>query len=102
MTPTVTWLTHEFLVYTMGANWNEVGGIYIFTGKNARDQWIPLYIGKADSFRSRLGSHERWDEAVQAGATYVHARSVPLEATRAAMEAELIRAYQPKLNILLK
>ena len=102
MNTTVTWLTYEFNVYTMNANWNDTGGIYIFTGKNPQGQWVPLYIGKADSFQSRLGSHERWDEAARAGATHVHARGVALEASRVALEAELIQAYQPKLNTHLK
>jgi len=102
MDTTVTWLTYEFNVYTKAANWNDTGGIYIFTGKNAQGLWVPLYIGKADSFQSRMSSHERWDEAARAGATHVHARGVAQEATRAAVEAELIQAYQPKLNTLLK
>jgi len=102
MNTTVNWLNREFIVYTRDANWNDVGGIYIFTGQNSQGQWVALYIGKADSFQSRFSSHERWDEALLVGATHVHARVVAQEATREAMEAELIRAYQPRLNILLK
>ena len=102
MNTTVTWLTYEFIVYTMEANWNEVGGIYIFTGKNPQGLWVPLYIGKADSFQARFASHERWDEAARVGATHVHALVVPLEANRVIIEAELIQNYQPRLNTHLK
>ena len=102
MNTTVTWLTYDFTVYTKEANWNNTGGIYIFTGKNPQGLWVPLYIGKADNFQSRLVSHERWDESIRAGATHVRARGVAQEATREAIEAELIRNYQPKLNTLLK
>lgn len=99
MSTNVTWSTHEFVVYDpVLTNWNNVPGIYIFTGKNAQGQWVPLYIGKADSFQSRFSSHERWDEAARAGATHIHARVVELGASRDSIEQELIRMYQPRLN----
>jgi excinuclease UvrABC nuclease subunit len=97
-----TWLNHEFHVDHHGAAWNDVPGIYIFCGINAQNQWAPLYIGQAESFAARLPTHERWQEATQLGATHVHAIVVPQANTRQALEAQLIQAYQPRLNIRLK
>ncbi len=82
----------------MDSTWNEVGGVYIFAGLNAQGLWRPHYIGKAESFSNRLPGHERWEEAVQLGATHVHAMVVQEEATRAAIERELISAWRPSLN----
>lgn len=99
---TCTWSSHEFTIYNPTTSWNDVGGVYIFTGKNTQGQWVPLYIGKADSFQSRLSSHERWDEAARAGATHIHAMTVSQVATRETIEAELIRMFQPTLNTQLR
>ena len=103
MSNTINWGSHTFTIYpAAGTTWHDVGGVYIFTGQNSQGQWVALYIGKADSFQSRLGSHERWNEAPRAGGTHVHAMVVPLEANRALIEAALIQSYQPKLNTLPK
>jgi len=102
MSDKVTWLTHEFSVNQHGAEWKDIGGIYIFAGVTPQNQWKAYYIGKAASFQSRIPSHERWNEAVRLGATHVHARVVSPEATRVQVEAQLIQAYQPPLNDQLK
>lgn len=94
----VKWLQYSFEVYQQGGDWNEVGGIYIFCGLSPQNRWVPIYIGQADSFRSRIPSHEQWNQAVQLGATHVHALVIQQAANRAAIERELIQAYQPALN----
>jgi excinuclease UvrABC nuclease subunit len=98
----VKWLEHTFEVCLKDANWNDVGGVYIFTGLNPQNRWVPLYIGQADSFRTRIPSHEQWSPAQRLGATHVHALVVEQAATRDKIEKELIRAYQPALNVQLK
>jgi hypothetical protein len=96
-----TWISHEFFVYDPkhGIAWNDVSGLYIFTGLNERIRWVALYIGQTDSFKERMLPHERWEEAVLIGATHVHAMAVPLAASRDRIEEELIQAYQPSLNV---
>jgi excinuclease UvrABC nuclease subunit len=98
----VKWLEYEFTVYEAGGTWNEVPGIYIFAGQNATKQWVPLYIGQASSFKDRLADHDQWNAAARAGATHVHARVVVLQADRDAIEAQLVRSYQPRLNTQLR
>lgn len=98
----VSWLKYNFDVYQHGAAWNEVGGVYIFCGLSQQNLWVPIYIGKADSLRNRIPSHEQWNPARRLGATHVHALVVEQEATRAVIEATLIRAFQPVLNTQLK
>jgi excinuclease UvrABC nuclease subunit len=95
---TVKWLSYEFNVHPPETNWNDIGGIYIFTGINARNQWVALYIGQAVSLRDRLADHEQWNAAARLGATHVHAKAVPLQANRDAIEIQLIKGYQPRLN----
>jgi excinuclease UvrABC nuclease subunit len=94
------WLSYDFMVYNpLMTTWNDVAGVYVFTGLDRIGRWIALYIGQADSLRSRLSSHEQWGPAVRLGATHVHAMVVPLQADRDRIERELIQAYQPTLNL---
>ena len=99
MSDKVTWLTHEFSVHRHEDNWHAVAGLYIFSGKNSKGEWFPLYVGRAESLAERIPTHERWQEAARLGATHVHASVVPLEATRCLLEDQLIQAYQPVLNV---
>lgn len=98
MNDKVKWLGYEFTVCKPDATWNEVGGIYIFCGINAKNQWQPYYIGQADNFRNRLGSHENWKAAAHMGATHIHAMTVQEAATRDKIEKELIQTWKPPLN----
>lgn len=98
----VSWLSYQFDVYAANTSWNDVAGIYVFTGLNADGRWKAFYIGQTTSFRDRLPSHENWSAAVRLGATHVHARVVQQAAMRDRIEAELVAAYQPVLNVQLR
>lgn len=95
---TVSWMGYDFNVYSPDVYWNDVPGVYIFTGRNAEGLWVPVYIGQTNSFKNRLPSHERWLSARGHGATHVHARVEYNEATRQSIETELIRGFQPLMN----
>lgn len=102
MSNNVTWAGHEFGIFNHSGQWSTVSGVYIFTGINAQNQWVPLYIGQASSFSERLPNHERWSEAQQLGATHVHAMVVSRQDDRDRIEQHLIQAYQPQLNTHLR
>ena len=96
----VKWWNWDFIVYKHSGNWSEVAGLYIFAGLNStQTAWTAFYIGHTESLAARLPTHEHWQEAVQLGATHVHARSEPQEVTRKAIERILIQNYQPRLNV---
>lgn len=86
----------------MAATWNNVAGLYIFTGLNAQNLWVPLYIGQTDSFAERFANHERWKEAQSLGATHVHAKGIGKKADRDSIEGILIEQFQPRLNVQLR
>jgi excinuclease UvrABC nuclease subunit len=103
MADTVKWFGHEFQVHQMEPEWNAVAGVYIFTGVQNDNLWHAYYVGKADSFKTRLvPSHEKWAAAKRLGATHVHARVVSQAVPREALETELIQKLQPPLNIQKK
>lgn len=90
---------YEYTVCRFDLPWNDVPGIYIFV-RWSGSAWVPLYIGQADSLKSRLcASHECWPKAVALGATHVLARWVPNALARETEERRLIEAYDPPLNV---
>lgn len=102
MADTVNWSGYTFKVYYPNTEWNDVAGIYIFTGLNTKNLWVALYIGQTNSFANRLPSHERWPEAVRLGATHIHAMAVARQGDRDIIESRLIQDFQPPMNDQLK
>ncbi len=99
----VKWGQYSFTSHDPAANWNDVAGIYIFSKPSTQPgKWLALYIGQASSFKDRLTNHERWAEALQLGATHVHAMVETLQANRDKIEESLIKDFQPQLNEKLK
>ena len=92
----------EFSVHDSNTNWNPLAGLYIFCYQVQSGGWIPLYIGQTDDFSTRLPNHERLDEAIQRGATHLHAAVIPLKANRDKFEKILIQHLQPVMNDQLK
>jgi len=93
----------EFTVFNPNATkWHAVAGLYIFTylytGKDGKLYWHPLYIGQTDDFSSRMPGHERFTEAVRRGATHIHAVGVSYSTYRDAWEKQMIQYHKPIMN----
>lgn len=87
-----------FSVHDRNENWPDVPGLYIFTFA-LEGYWRALYIGQADSLQVRLSNHERLQEAVQNGATHIHATVVHGPIDRNNFERMLIQHLQPPMNV---
>jgi excinuclease ABC subunit C len=77
-------------------------GVYIFYAKNT-----PIYIGKAINLKNRLNSYLSKNllpktKKMVASANYVEYILVNSEIESLLLEAELIKKYKPKYNIVLK
>ena len=99
---TSTWGGREFEVYKPDTEWNDVGGVYIFTAQQAAgllgNIWQALYVGETESFKNRLlANHEKWPAAVKLGATHIHIRNEGT-ITRKALERKLRDKHEPRLN----
>lgn len=88
----------QFDVFERNEGWYGVPGLYIFSYHSANG-WYALYVGKAESFQARLPTHERLREAVQNGATHIHALVVHQPSTRDQWERMLIQTLQPPMNV---
>jgi hypothetical protein len=88
-----------FEPFSFYGNWNKVGGLYAFAYFDpVLNRWPILYIGKAKCLHTRMNNHERWQEAVDLGATHVLACVLGPESVREVWERELTEHYCPVLN----
>jgi len=92
----------EFTIFRLNVQWNAIGGLYIFTYPLENGHWFPLYVGQTDDFSTRIPSHERLEDAVQHGATNIHAVVVQTQQDRDRWERMLIQYLQPPMNNQLR
>ena len=56
----------------------NVAGNYIYAKKNAKGNWVPVYIGETGDLSSRvLDGHHQEDCIRRNGATHIHAHTKP-------------------------
>jgi hypothetical protein len=76
------------------------GGNFAFVMRLANRNFIPLYFGHADSLSHELPNHDRFAEAIRAGATHVMSHTTPGgEDARWVELGDLIRQWRPVLNV---
>jgi len=104
MTGTIDWTgkTGKMYRYWFGdidSSFKADGGNYMFVREVSSGKWLPVYIGQADDLGNRLANHERWAEAIKAGATRVMTHTTPAgEQARLDEERDLIEYWHPPLN----
>lgn len=77
----------------------DEGGNFVFVMRLANRNYMPLYFGHADSLRNELPNHERFADAIRAGATHVMSHTTPAgENARWFELGDLIRQWSPALN----
>lgn len=77
-----------------------VAGNYAFLKPTGPNSYTPLYFGVADNLRDRLRNHERWPDALRAGATVIVMHTTRAgAAARLAEERDLIAKWNPPLNV---
>jgi hypothetical protein len=77
-----------------------VGGNYVFVKKLPNGNYVPIYFGVADNLKDRIPNHDRFDDAIRAGATHVMTHTTPAgETARIAEERDLIQQWNPPLNV---
>jgi hypothetical protein len=90
--------SYQFQQCYPSTKWNNVCGVYLFVKDNLFGPTKILYVGRTTSFADRMPNHDRWAEAQAMGATGILAMSCSLIGA-AAIERELIEAFNPPLNV---
>jgi hypothetical protein len=90
---------YQYEIHPIDASFEALPGNYIYAKQVDDGSWIPVYIAQTRDLRQRLEGHIRVDDAIQNGATHIHAHyCVTGQAARCSEERDLILQWQPACN----
>lgn len=86
-------------MFALDASFRPLPGNYIYARQAEDGSWVPIYIAQTRDLHQRLEGHVRMDDAVQHGATHLHAHYDSIgQAARCSEERDLILHWQPECN----
>jgi hypothetical protein len=90
---------YQFEVFSVDTPFQALPGVYIYAKQAEDGTWMPIYIAQTRDLHQRLEGHVRLDDAVQNGATHLHAHYCNAgQAARCSEERDLILHWQPVCN----
>jgi hypothetical protein len=90
---------YSYEVFPLDASFQALPGNYIYAKQAEDGTWIPVYIAQTRDLHQRLEGHVRLDDAVQNGATHLHAHYCAVgQASRCSEERDLLLRWQPVCN----
>ncbi len=94
---------YQYEVFPLDAGFQSLPGNYIYAKQAEDGTWIPVYIAQTRDLHQRLEGHVRLDDAIQQGATHLHAHYCSAgQASRCSEERDLILLWQPVCNDLIE
>jgi hypothetical protein len=85
---------YQYFVYPRHPSVNEgQDGNYIYSRKNEKGQWVPIYIGEGDLSKRATPDHHRTECIDAKKATHVHLRLNADKDTRRAEEKDLLARF---------
>jgi predicted GIY-YIG superfamily endonuclease len=91
--------TYRYWSGELTGSYKDEGGNYMYVKRLANGNYLPVYIGIADSLKDRLANHDRLEEAKREGASLLMTHTTPAgELARIAEEKDLIQRWNPVLN----
>jgi hypothetical protein len=94
---------YQYQIYPMNSSFQAFPGNYIYAKQAEDGNWIPIYIAQTRDLHQRLEGHVRVDDAIQNGATHIHAHYCSAgQAARCSEERDLILHWQPVCNELIE
>jgi hypothetical protein len=90
---------YAYEVYPLDASFQPLPGNYIYAKQAEDGQWIPIYIAQTRDLHQRLEGHVRTNNAIENGATHLHAHYCAAgQASRCSEERDLILRWHPACN----
>lgn len=87
-------IDYTYYIWTLPVSFNAgQDGNYIYSRKNDKGQWVPIYIGQGDLHDRVSDDHHQADCIKKKGATHVHVHLNQSEKARTAEEADLLARY---------
>jgi hypothetical protein len=86
-------------IYPLDSAFAALPGNYIYAQQAEDGSWIPIYIAQTRDLHQRLEGHVKLEDAIQNGATHLHAHySTSGQASRCSEERDLILNWKPVCN----
>jgi len=90
---------YQYEVFPLDAGFQPLAGNYIYARQTEDGGWVPVYIAQTRDLHQRLEGHVRMEDAIQNGATHLHAHYCAVgQAGRCSEERDLILRWQPVCN----
>ncbi len=90
---------YPYEVYPLDVAFQNLPGNFIYAKQADDGSWVPIYIAQTRNLHQRLEGHVSVDDAVQNGATHMHAHYDTVgQAARCTEERDLIQHWHPVLN----
>ena len=106
-TPTIDFVgksgtKYTFYIYPLNATFKAVGGVYVFTkatqAAGGGETHKVIYVGQTGDLSSRFTDHHKQPCIDRNGANRICVRAEASEATRLAIEKDLVDNYNPPCN----
>jgi hypothetical protein len=90
---------YQYEIFSMDTAFEGLPGNYIYAQQVEDGSWVPIYIAQTRDMRQRLEGHVKVDDAIQNGATHIHAHYCSAgQAARCSEERDLLLQWQPVCN----
>ena len=90
---------YQYDIYPIGSSFQALPGNYIYARQTEDGNWVPIYIAQTRDLHQRLEGHVKLDDAIQNGATHIHAHYCSAgQASRCTEERDLIVRWAPVCN----
>jgi hypothetical protein len=90
--------SYGFNVYSINTEFNFVPAVYGVTRRDAQGNHTVIYVGQTGDMSERMDQHHKWDCFTRNKANCICVHQQKSEATRLAIEQDLIAAYNPPCN----
>lgn len=88
-----------YTIHTIDTAFRPLPGNFIYAGRAEDGSWVPIYIAQTRDLHQRLEGHVRVSDAVQNGATHIHAHYDSAgQAARCSEEHDLVLRWRPVCN----
>ncbi len=90
---------YHYDVFPIDASFRPLPGIYIYAKQLSDGDWSPIYIAQTRDLHQRLEGHVKLQDAVNNGATHLHAHyDTAGQSARCTEEHDLIQRWHPVCN----
>ena len=100
----VNWLgqsgkNYPYTIYALDAPFQTSAGNFIYARQAEDGSWVPIYIAQTRNLSQRLEGHVSLEDALQQGATHLHAHYDRVgQGARCAEEHDLVLRWKPVCN----